>query len=228
MRNNKTWLTILIIVICFFMAACASIPTEAPDLSVALGKRLSAIEDANLKLLHRFFDLKRAEVDRFIQNEWVPVFAEEIFKDHNVMQTWNTIVSENNKSDRLMFLITMGPKLQERINQKRTELIKPLDDVERKIEESLRTEYSQAVAINNSITSFLVSASKVEQNRNRYLQMIGVTDNEIGIAIDKVDEIVGDFLSKVKDAQGKVKDASDYVKKLKEIKESLGSNKKEG
>jgi uncharacterized protein YceK len=34
---------------------CATIPSEAPELSMELGKRISALEEANINLLYRFF-----------------------------------------------------------------------------------------------------------------------------------------------------------------------------
>lgn len=228
MKILRACLYIVICSACFVVMACAHIPGEAPEMSAELGKRIVAIQDANLTLLHRFFDLKRTQVDQFIEKEWIPVFAKEIFSDPIMKKVWDTIVSENNPNDRLKFLVTTGPKLQERINQKRIELIKPLDDIERRIEEALRNEYAQAGAINNSITSFLLSASKVEQNRNRYLQMIGVTDNKIGPAIDKVNTIVDDLLSGAKKADDNVKKAEEYLQKLREIRDSMSSNKKEG
>lgn len=215
-------------VVMVLLAGCATIPPEAPELSTELGNRINAIQDANLTLLHRFFDLKRGDVDRFIQNEWVPTFAEEIFSDPKMKTTWDTIVKENNPADRLKFLVITGPKLQEQINKKRTELISPLDDLERRIEQEIRDEYEQARSINNSITSFLLSASKVAENRNRYLEMAGVTDAKVGQTIDKVNDAVGDLLSTGKEAKNKITKAEEYLTKLREIRDSLKSNKKEG
>lgn len=214
-------------VIMVLMVGCATIPHEAPELSVELGNRINAIQHANLTLLHRFFDLKRGDIDRFIQNEWVPTFAEEIFSDPRMKMTWDTIVAENNSADRLKFLVTTGPKIQERINKKRTELINPLDDLERRIEQEIRDEYEQARAINNSITSFLLSASKVTEIRNRYLEIAGVTDEEVGHTIDKVNDAVSDLLSSGEEAKDKVTKAEMYLTKLRKIRDSLNSDKKE-
>ena len=154
-----TTLSVLIAV-----TGCVSIPSEAPELSVELGKRIAAIED-------RFFDQKRKEVDKFIEEEWVPEFANHFFSNKTISDAWETIVSEDDKKQRLLFLVKTGPRLIKKINEKRLELIQPLDALERRIELKIREEYTQARAINNSITSFLLSASKVADNRNRYLQM---------------------------------------------------------
>lgn len=197
------------------ISGCATIPSEAPQLSGELGKRISAIERSNITLLHKFFDLKRNEVDKFIEKEWTPIFAKNFFSEPKIQKMWETIVTENNPADRLKFLIITGPKLQKKINRKRLELIKPLDKWERLIERKIRTEFRQARSINNSITSFLISASKVEENRNRYLNMIGITDDKIGALIDGVDETVGNLVDKSKD----IKSYSEkYIKKLNNLK----------
>jgi hypothetical protein len=214
---RRACFTLLILLV----SGCVSIPSEAPELSAELGNRISAIEDSNITLLHRFFDQKRKDVDRFIENEWVPTFANTFFSKPKISEAWETIVKEDDKNQRLMFIVKTGPKLQEMINKKRLELIQPLDDLERRIEKNIREEYSQARAINNSITSFLLSASKVAENRNRYLEMAEVTDDKVGNIIDKTDDAVSDLLKGAKDAQGKIDSAEKYLKKLRNIRDSI-------
>ena len=210
-----------IFIIPFLLVSCASIPPEAPELSIELGKRISAIEKSNIKLLNRFFDQKREEVDKFIEEEWVPLFAENIFSDEKISRVWDIIVKEGNKQDRLTFLIKVGPQLQTKINEKRLELIKPLDLLERKIEKEIRMEYSQIKAINNSISSLLLSSSDVVENRNRYLEMVGVTDDKIGKVIDETDDLVSKLLSKSKDAPEKVDKAKAFITKVKSLRDSI-------
>jgi hypothetical protein len=167
----------ILITISLLMTACVSIPPEAPELSAQLGNRISAIEQSNLTLLHRYFDRKKQDVDEFIQNEWVPEFANQFFAEPAIANVWDQVVAGGNKQDRLKFILKTNPKLQQKINQKRVELIQPLEVLEQRIETKLKADYAQAKAINNSITGFLLSASKVVENRDRYLEMIGVTDD---------------------------------------------------
>lgn len=208
-------------VIMFVLVGCVSIPPEAPKLSGELGKRINSIEGANIKLLNRFFDQKRKDVDDFISEEWTPLFAKKIFSNPHISKIWNIIVNEDNKEDRLDFLIKIGPKLQKKINEKRLELIAPIDQLEKTIERAIRTEYTQARAINNSISSLLISASEVTENRDRYLEMIGVTDNKIGNIIDKTDGIVSNLLSKAEGTPSKVDKAKAFIKKMKSLRDSI-------
>lgn len=205
----------------FLISSCASIPPEATQLSGELGKRISAIEQANINLLHKFFELKRNEIDKFIDEEWTPEFAETIFSKPNTKKAWDTIVKENDSEQRLKFLLFVGPALQKEINNQRQKMVKPLDELERKLERKIRAEYTQARSINNTITSFLASASKVAENRQRYLDMVGVTDESIGKVIDGVGDTVNDLVQKGTDIQNKTKQVEEYLKKLKELKNLL-------
>ena len=217
----KTTSAALICILFTILSGCASIPSEAPELSTELGNRITAIEDSNITLLHRFFDQKRNDVDVFIENQWVPTFADTFFSKPGIAKAWETIVQEDNKEQRLLFLVKTGPKLQKMINKKRLELIQPLDDLERRIEKNIRAEYIQARAMNNTITSFLLSASKVAENRNRYLEMTGVTEDKIGNLIDKTDDAVSDLLKGAKGTQEKVDLGEKYLTKLRDIRDSI-------
>lgn len=215
--RNYILLTICVVVI----SGCATIPPEAPSLSSELGKRISALESANLTLLNRYFDQKRVEVDRFIQEVWLPEFASELFQKPFMSNAWNVIVSENDKKQRLMFLIKTGPKLQEAVNKKRVELIQPLDELERIIASNIKAEYEQARGINNSITSFLLSAAEVAENRDRYLEMVGVTDSKLATLIDRTDTAVSGLLVEGRKASNKTDSVNKFVEKIKDIKESI-------
>ena len=220
MKSTRIYLLTLTM-LTLFLAGCAAIPPQAPELSVELGNRLSAIEAANVTLLNRFFDHKREAVDTFIVEEWMPVFADEFFAKPGMAEAWNTIVQENDESQRLKFIMMVGTALQKRINQKRLVLMKPLDDLERYLEKAIRTDYNQARALNNSITSFLVSASDVTENRDRYLDMIGLTDDRVSRIIDDTDTVVTDLLSGAQTVQAKIEKIEEYLEKLERIKESI-------
>lgn len=211
-----TTLSVLIAV-----TGCVSIPSEAPELSVELGKRIAAIEESNITLLNRFFDQKRKEVDKFIEEEWVPEFANNFFSNKTISDAWETIVSEDDKKQRLLFLVKTGPRLIKKINEKRLELIQPLDALERRIELKIREEYTQARAINNSITSFLLSASKVADNRNRYLEMVNTTDASIGRLIDETDDAVSVLIEKKDILEDKSERSQKFLGKVREIRDSI-------
>ncbi|MDB4263061.1 hypothetical protein N9842_02520 [Porticoccaceae bacterium] len=203
------------------LTACVSIPPEAPELSAELGNRIAKIEQSHLMLLGRFFDRKKEDVDTFIQDRWVPEFAKQFFSEPAIASVWDQIVASGSKEDRLQFILRTSPTLQQKINNKRLQLSKPLEDLEQQIATRISADYSQAKSINNSITSLLLSAADVVENRDRYLAMVGVSSDEVTQIIDSTDSIVGDLLDSANNIEDKVAAAEKYKRKLKELKASL-------
>ena len=211
----------LVVAVMLVSGGCATIPPEAPELSAQLGTRISSMEAAHIRLLQEFFLEKRQRVDEFIQKMWVPIFAQEFFSDPKIESIWKQVVQSQDPNDRLKFITLVGPKLQEKINRKRLELIQPLDELERTITNRLKSEYDQTRAINNTLTSYLYSASKVEENRKRYLAMIGITDKGMDKFIDETDQAVSELGDASRDIQDLEKDATKYREKIKAIIDNL-------
>lgn len=203
------------------LGSCATIPPESAELSVELGKSIAALEKSYLSLLGRYFDDKRAVIDRFVLEEYAPAFAEEFFSNPMILGAWNTIVDENNEADRLRFILLVGPRLALHLEEKKREYTKPLDEIEKLVESEIRAQFAEVIAINSAITSFLVSASKVEENRNRYLEMVGVTDELVGHTISEVDTVVGNLVAGARSASEYADKAEAYLAEAKKIVDSL-------
>ena len=82
------------------------------------------------------------------------------------------------------------------------------------IEQQLRDNYNQMRAINNSVTSFLVSSVKVAENQNRYLEMLGVKDERVSEVLDQVDSAVDALLGKAERVVKKGEKTKLYYQKL--------------
>jgi len=191
----KIRISYLLLIAVLIFCGCASIPPEAPELSAQLGSRIAAMEGAHFRLLDSYFNEKRAKVDEFVQETWIPIFAKEFFEDQEMASMWNEVVASGDSRDRLRFLTMMGPKLLTLFDNKRKELIRPLDLLEQSIQAKIKAEYEGMYAVNNTLTSFLYSASKVEENRKRYLGVAGVTDSAFDKAVKDTDKAVEFLLS---------------------------------
>lgn len=210
--------------------SCVSIPPAAPDLSVELGKRISSLNKAHIRLINAYFDQKRFAVDEFIQKEWLPAFATNFFTNPQIQKAWQEIVRSANDQDRVDFLVMVGPQLQELLYEKRAELVAPLNEIERELISAVQSEYDLSLSINNTLTSFLVSSSKVAENQQRYLNMIKISDTRIADVIDQTDKALQNLVTqsdqvtvgfeKARELSSK---ADEYKKKLSEIKDKIKS-----
>ena len=200
---------------------CATIPKEAPDLSVALGERIAALEESHLQLLGAFFEEKRAAVDRYIERVWLPAYAEEVLREPAVQSLWDRVCREGTAQDRLEFLRRLGPKIQLRINDQRRSMVEPLDRLERTLGERLRSEYDQARAASNALTSFLASASEVEATRNRYLGMLGIDVPDVEEALGEADAAVGAVVRGTERAEAAAQDVERFRSQVEAILSKL-------
>lgn len=208
-------LIFLIILIC---TSCASVPKEAPVLSEQLGAQIQELEDSHLNLVRIYFDNERKQVRKFIDEKWLPAYANNFFENENIRKVWDVIVLSDNKTDRLEFIVRTAPELQKEINNKYQELIDPLDRLEDELTNSIRHKYTNAKSINNTLTSYLGSASEVEENRQRYLDMVGLTGRKVNRTINEVESFTSELTETVSVADEKI---LDYEEKFKNYKEKI-------
>jgi len=176
------------------MAGCVSLPPETPQLSAEIGKQIIESRTSHLALLGQYMNEKRDRIDEFIAREWIPEFASQAFTRPAVKEAWDHIVSSNNKTERLEFIVGMGSRLQQRINAKRQELIAPINELEQSLTARLNEHYDQMLAANSTLTAFLDSASAVKEREHRVLSSMKI-DGKLTEYMGKADEIVGKIVS---------------------------------
>jgi len=98
--------------------------------------------------------------------------------------------------------------------------------LEKEIEIQIRGEYDVAKSINNSLTSFLYSASKVDESRIKYMEMLGVTNGKIDEALTKTDDLVSKLVKVGTDVVDKESQIKTYLSKVQEIKDKIINNAK--
>ncbi len=212
MKAKKLTAALTLILFIFTAGACASIPKEAAELSVELGNQMKNLEYSHISLVNKYFKEKRSNIDRFLNDEWVPLLTKKFFENSEVTDAWNSIVTENNETDRAEFLKKAASALQKQVNLKRLELIGPLDELELALERNIRAAYTQAFAINNTLTSFLDNASELTGKRDAYLSVVGVTQKRVTDVIDQTDAAVSDIMN----VKNLVTDEVNYLREFKE------------
>ena len=199
------------------LTSCATIPRAAPELSAELASRIQETRASHLRLLRLYLDEKRAAVDRFVNEEWVPRFSKELFDAPAVAAAWEQVVRSTDPAERVRFIAGLGPRLQTRINAKRQELIAPLDEAERDISRKLNDHYDQMVAVNATLTGLLEAGSKATETQQRILKTLD-PNNQLPRYVDQVDEITTVILDKTRTAEQQRQKLEELLRKLKEMK----------
>lgn len=196
--------------------SCASIPKEAPMLSQSLGVEIQQLESSHFQLIEVYFDLKRENARAYLQNVWLPRFAERFFSKPAIKEMWEVVSTTGSEEDRLRFLLVTAPQLQSDIDKQYQFMIGPLDQLEKQLKSSLNEKFNNARSINNTLTSFLVSAAEVDQNRQRYLEMAGITEEKISSAIHDIEVATSSMLSKAEKADAGFSEVEGNIGKYRE------------
>jgi len=155
--------------------ACVTVALEERELAGALTERIQATRAAHVQLVRLYMDEKRREVDRFVTTEWVPRFATNLFQEPAVQAAWDH-AADGTRAARVDFLVHVGPLLQEQINEKRQQLIAPLDEAERAITRRLNENYDEMLAMNTTLTGLLAAAAKNTDTRQQIMQRLDASD----------------------------------------------------
>lgn len=187
MIKSKIKYSLLLFV--FAISSCTSLPQETPLLSEEIGEQMLDAKSSHLALLNQYFIVKRDQIDIFIDQVWIPEFAENIFKKTKINKGWNSIVNNNDKQKRLIFITRLGTLIQKKINAKRIELMKPIDELEYLLTKKIINHYDSLLAANSTLTVYLKSATAVKELQNRALKKLKL-DKNLAVHIDKADEVV--------------------------------------
>ena len=175
------------------VSGCVSLPREAVRLSAELGTGVSESRTAHLSLARKYMAEKRERIDEFMFKEWIPEFARQVFKQDTVRKEWERIAASGDPVERLEFITGLGVMLQQEINMKRSEIIKPVDEMERLLLDRINLHYDEMLAANATITAFLDSATSVRERQQETLKIFHAEDKLSGLtaaADDIVDKII--------------------------------------
>lgn len=196
------------------MSGCATVPREASDLSVKLMGMISSTRDTHIATVHLYFDQKRKQIDDFIDKEWLPDFANNVFAVDAVQKEWLRVVASNDKKQRLDFLVHIGPMLQTKINDQRKKLMAPIDEAETDVVGQLNARYNSMLAANAALTGLLQAHADLGEEQQKIMSALD-PGNKLPQALDEVETITAK-ITEVKD--GYEKNSATIDKALQTIK----------
>jgi hypothetical protein len=207
--NIRRSLFALVIVLFFVTLGCVSIPRETVQLSSELGMLISESRSAHLALVRQYMSEKRERIDEFMFREWIPEFARQVFKQENIEKEWERIVGSNDRVERLEFVTGLGVRLQQKINSKRQEVMKPVNELELLLVARINDHYDEMLAANSSLTVFLESASKVKAIEQEMMKKLHI-DDKLSRMISSADKVV-DKIIEGRDAYEKNRDKIEKI-----------------
>lgn len=208
---------IILLSLAFCCFSCAGIPKEAPQLSSELGKQLRELEEAHLHLVHLYFENKRHEVLQFLEKEWSPLFVKNFFDQEAIADTWVEIVEDDDRENRIEFILLITPEIQEQINKKYNELNEPLDQLERELTLAVQKKYQYSREANQSLTGLLKAKSSAMRFRVADLYALDFVQKPVDKLFGHVDRLTAEALKgtdKIDEMEGRLDQFKGELNKL--------------
>ena len=232
MTYRRTRFAILLVsAACISLAACARVPREVVDLSYRIGEDLEGVHASYRALVRAHFDGLRRTRLAYLNDEWAPVFIRDFVADGRLVDVAKgAVVWSEEKED--FVTPTKGREQQEllttiqdwasaaigQIEQKKAELIDPLDEDEATLITSVDDAFNQIAYGNAAVTAHLNSLRKVQEVQDRALAAANVQQlrDQINAALVKVSQGAEQGLAEVRKADGIVKNLTTIRKKAED------------
>ncbi len=165
---------------------CASVPKEVVELSYAASNDVRALHESYDQLITAYFDQLRARRINYVEQEWAPHFIQEMVAagriDEVVQQ--KIIITESgfaepdsSSNKHLQMVNSIGQwatATLTMVENKKQELIAPLDSTERALRADVNAAFAQVVQANATITAQLNSLRKVQEVQDDALKALNI------------------------------------------------------
>ncbi len=223
----KSLLYLLLLISLISLCACVSVPRESVELSKKLGLSIQETQRTHVALLKSFFDEKRDKVDLFLNEVWIPEFSNELYNIPAVQNEWDRICASGSGKEKQEFVVGMGIKIQEKINEKRAELIAPLHEAEKLLEEELLIHYNNLQVSNTILTNYLASAANVKKTQTEILNALGVNEKDYQSTLNAAYTFMGEINKNVDILDQGKEETENYLDRINALIKQLKAKENE-
>lgn len=158
---------VLLAVLLLLNGCIGRVPGEVVELSTTVGEDIKSLHLSYRALIVAHFDSLRAQTDSFIKDRWLPVFIDDFMKRGNLVQTVQA-AQPGQAGPRVSEWVAVA---METVTAKRDQLMKPIDEEEKKLLEMVDNSFGLLTRANAKISSHLESRSKKKNLLEEALNM---------------------------------------------------------
>ena len=162
----------------------ATVPKEVVELSYKMEQDLTQIQATYITLITQHVKFLKNQRQDYLENEWIPEYLESWIEDGQLIGMANGNIEYDEKTDEFKPISKPNKKTQLRgvylwadgaifeIQEKRKELIDPLEIAEKKLIKNVNESFSLMLEQNKTITAHLNSIRKVQDVQNDLLSKV--------------------------------------------------------
>ncbi len=189
------------------LGGCAHVPRESAQLSQELTGMIKAAQTAHMSLIEGYVGERRARVDAFMKNNWIPDFLGGFVNESDVL---GRLEKAGSASEKGKVMLQFAEAATEKIYERRSSQMAALDAIERTMKDEVGAHYADMLTVNQAITAHLMSAAKVNEARNELLKQLKI-DGKDAFPVDRINEI----LDRIVRCEGKLEELPKYVEEVK-------------
>jgi hypothetical protein len=208
------------------IVSCSSVPKEVVELSYVMGEDLQPLHDSYVRLIHEYFESMREKRRTYLDDVWYPRFLEN-WRDNGELvaiakgeRIWSekeeALIDTPPGTDPVESLNTLNHWITYALyayEVKEEDLIKPLDEDERKLREQVDKAFKNLVRANAAITAHLNSLREVQEVHDEILEAFDIKDlrNQINEQLILASERAAQGLEKIRMADAEVDRLTDQI-----------------
>ena len=210
------------------LCCCATVPKEVVELSYLVGSDLNTLHASYDRLIHtRYEALRKIRMD-YLNDEWVPHFVKDWIAEGELVRTakgelvWDDATNDyvevsdpqratpESISNQLSTIVAWADTAIYYIEQKRSELIGPLDEEEQALRSEVREAFARVSHANAHITAHLNSLRGVQEVHDDILKALdlGSFRDSINQMLVSASQRASDGIAEIRKADGLVDQAA--------------------
>jgi len=157
---KKLKIALFLMTVVMLLNGCAGrVPGEVLDLSNTMGEDLKALHLSYRQLIVTHFNSLRRQTDAFIETRWMPTFIKDFISRGDLVQLVQTPLATQRDADVTEWVTAA----LDAVNQKRSQLMAPLEEEEKKLLDMVDSSFSLLAQANTKIYAHLKSLSKLNE-----------------------------------------------------------------
>jgi len=182
----RKWACVGALAMLLLVTGCLSVPKASVDLSGELTQMIIHSRQSHLMLLDEYTSTRKAAVDKFMEEEWIPSFTANFVRESNILGNIQKAQTDEQKgAEMIEFAQAALPLIAER----RSTLMDAVDQLDKLIRTQVEAHYQQMLNVNQALTAHLASAAKVVESREQLQRQTNVNTDTL-IPVDKMNEVL--------------------------------------
>jgi len=103
--------------------------------------------------------------------------------------TQKVVASATTPADRVELITGLGQRIQKRVDRRRSELMRPIDELERELLGRIQVSYDEILAGNSALTALLEAHAETSAKQDEILKKLEVNE-KLATALAKVEKVV--------------------------------------